>query len=161
MFERNELLAERVEMVIRITEDLNRGQVLTHGEITQVLGVLPHEGDYDTVVTKVRAWLLEERRIATRADRTVGYKLLTEEEQIGCRFDREKKVGRQKRMGLREVQSLPVEGLSLHQRRRRAFEVNRGKDEVQKHLAQMKADRAAFKPTPVLPRRPPSLGLEN
>lgn len=161
MFERNELLAERVEMVIRITEDLNRGQVLTHGEISQILGVLPHEGDYDTVVGKVRSWLLEERCIATRADRTVGYKLLTEEEQIGCRLDREKKVGRQKRMGLREVQSLPMVGLSLHQRQRRAFEVTRGKEEVRRHQEQMKADRAAFKPTPVLPRRPPALESEN
>ena len=82
MFEPNAEYRAMIDKLYDICEGLERGDVLTHDAIRGVLGVEPHEGRWQHCVDRVRKKLLDERGVDSWPDPTVGYRLMTAEEQL-------------------------------------------------------------------------------
>ena len=105
------------ESVYRETLHLQRGDVLTHDVIIAGLGIQPHTAHWPEVMRRVRRDLRELRGIATWPAQGLGYRLLTEKEQI---FElpvwRKKKQFSQGKKLRSELEAMPVDGLSDHER---------------------------------------------
>ena len=153
MFESNRQITEAIEALYEVTASLNRGDVLEHGQIREVLGLEPHEGRWDHIVNRVRRRLENERGIATWPKNTVGYELLTKERQLELPSWRTLKGMRQIRRGRKSLIALPEKGLSLHQRRARQFRIDAMKDTERAMRRSLKAQQEQLQPSPTLPRR--------
>ena len=124
MFERNEVITEMVDRLYRECSRLDRGDYLTHDIIRAIVGVEPHETPWPTVMKRLRRRLERERGIATWPEPTVGYKLLTCQEQIEMLpAKRAARADRQYRRAVRSVAACPINKLSLHQRRLQAAQL--------------------------------------
>ena len=71
-----------IDKIFALTANLDRGDTLTHDAIREVLHLEPHQGRWGHIMNQVRRRLEREHGIATWADYTVGYRLLTEVEQL-------------------------------------------------------------------------------
>jgi hypothetical protein len=136
MFEENPIRATQVQAVYDLTKNLNRGAILLHEEIAQVLCLRPHEAHYDFVVERARKKLLEERGIETWPIWGVGYRLLTVAETITqLPIWRAEKQLTQVRKTRAALEALEVEGLSVHEHRLRTIQIDAAK-EAKKDLIQ-------------------------
>jgi hypothetical protein len=155
MFETSEEIRRLTDEVYALTEDLTRGDTLTHEAIKNVLYVEPHEGAWDHVVNRARRRLQDARGIATWPDVTVGYRLLTTSEQlVDLPRWRDLKASRQHRRALRSLVALPERGLSRGQRRTRAMLIQAEREHL-RHLGRELRERAILAaPSRVTPRRP-------
>jgi hypothetical protein len=155
MFERKDEIQQAIDAVYEVLVKLKRGDILTHVQIGEVLGVRPHEYPWDHVVYGAFDRLLTEKGIAYWHVRTVGYELLTPQRTLEIiPQKRTMKAYRQFRKIRRSVEALPEKGLSLHQRRFRHFAIDQAN-------AGMSAARRAkrdlmrqLRPTSTLPRPP-------
>lgn len=154
MFERDEQIQRLIGEVYALTVDLKRGEILTHEAIKAVLRVAPHEGSWDHVVNTVRRRLERERGIATWHEVLVGYKLLTDVEQIQVGSWRTRKALRQIRRGMRSVDALPEAGLTLNKRKAKAVAYHSLRDQAREIRRSIKQQDALFALRPVTPRRP-------
>jgi hypothetical protein len=154
MFESKESIAKAVKAVHALTEKLERGDVLTHAAIKAVLGLEPHDGRWDHVVNKVRRMLEDGRGISTWPVTNEGYKLLTREEQLQLPSWRTVRAIRHFKKSRRAVRALPDRGLTVNQRRAKAFLGDALRDSERGLRRDLRAQREAARPTPTIPRRP-------
>lgn len=158
MFESKTQIQQQIASVYSLTENLDRGDVLTHEAIGQVLGVAPHEGSWDYVVGRVRRRLEDERKIATWHSILLGYRLLTTSEQIHVGEWRNRKAARQIRRGLRSVAALPEDDLTLNQCKAKAVMMQSLQDEQHSIRKNLRVQVALMHLRPVTPRRPERAG---
>lgn len=157
MLRRDEKITALVDAVYSLTNELGRGEILTHESIRGVLGVEPHEGRWDHVVGRVRKRLLRERGVATWPETNVGYKLLTTKETLErLPHLRIRKARSQARRLQREVTSLPEANLTVHQRQRKAFLEDRIRDMKRTLRREQKVLAALLRPATPMPRRMPA-----
>lgn len=154
MFELREDIQRQIDAVYEITEGLQRGDVLTHADIGSVLGLSPHEGSWGHIVGRVRRRLERERGIATWPETTVGYKLLTTDEQLKVLAWRARKANRQYRRAYRSVESLPEKDLTFHQRKARVLQLALIKEQQQRARLDLRTHKLLMTPRPAMPRRP-------
>lgn len=154
MFDQKPDIAHAVDAVHALTTSLGRGQVLTHEMIQQTINLYPHEGAWDHIVNKVRRMLQDERGIATWPVIGVGYRLLTQSEQLLVPEWRMKRGLRQVRRGRKSLAALPETGLSVNQRRARVFMLDRLADTERSLRREIKGQQEQTRPTPTIPRRP-------
>jgi hypothetical protein len=153
MFDVKAEITELVDTLYAVTENLDRGEILTHDVIAEVLGLMPHEGSWGHVVGKVRRRLRRERGIATWFVRGIGYKLLTKHEQCLAPLWHERKAIRSKRRGIVDLSCLSEEGLTLHQRRFRSVTLEQLIESERAACRELNAQEKLLRPVPVLPRR--------
>jgi hypothetical protein len=155
MFETNESVRSMIDRLWDVCGSLDRGDILSHEVIRDILGCEPHTPPWPHCMKVVRRRLQKERGIATLPDRTYGYKFLTQQETL-TRLPqyRTKKAGRQFRWTRQSLESLPESGLSPRQRQARMMlieSVRRAEVTTRSDLRdQVQLTRA----TPVPPRRP-------
>jgi hypothetical protein len=154
VFERIERIQEQIDRVYDLTLSLGRGDILEHTEISAVLGLQPHEGSWGHIVGRVRRQIEDVRGIATWYEPRVGYKLLTETEQIKVGEWRTRKAFRQLGKGLRSVAALPEGGLTLNQRKAKAVQVHLLTDRQRSMRRDLKEQKALLALRPMTPRRP-------
>lgn len=155
MFQTDEDIQSAIATLYGRIADLERGDVLAHAVVREVVGCRPHEGSYDHVVKMVRQRLEKERGIATWPVTDVGYRLLTVDEQLTMLpRKRLRKSLRQVQRAKHSVQRLPDKGLSLHDRRRKAFDMEFLKAAESDGRRELRAMDAGPRPTPVPVRRP-------
>lgn len=153
MFEKDERIGLMIERLYAACEPLNRGDTLTHEMIRPILGCEPHEEHWPHCLRQVRKRLQREKAIATWPDRTVGYRLLTSEEQLTFLVkQRLKRAFRQQRRALQSVAVLPSSRLTMHQRQLQAFTLDMLKRSQASIRRELRSHEAAIRPSPVLPR---------
>lgn len=153
MFESSDEITEAVENVYRLFDDLNRGDTLGHEIISECLGLLPHQGRWDHVMSRVERRLLGVQGIAFWPNWRGGYHLCTVNEQLNLPSEYSTRAVRRIRKGGKCVTSILKKNLSLHQRRRLAFATDRillSERALKRDVVIL--DKQA-KPTPTLPRR--------
>lgn len=152
---RDESIQTAVDAVYQLTEELQRGEILMHTAIEQVLGIKPHEGRWDHIINKVRRRMEKERGIATWYSVTVGYKLLTEVETLrDLPVIRMKKAKRQIRRAKRSILALPESGLTMNQRKARHVQIALLGDQERGLRRDLKEQDALLTLRPMAPRRP-------
>ena len=156
MFDANEQYTEMVDSLFRIAENLDRGDILGHDVISEVLGVEPHVGHWGKCVIRLKKRMELERSISLWSEHTVGYKLCTEEEQIGLARERQKRARRHVRKGIRSLAVLPQEGLSMRQRESREIQLANLKKSHAELTSQIYCQLPTRRPTPTLPRVRPT-----
>jgi hypothetical protein len=155
MFETDERVQRMIDEVYNLTLDLQRGDLLTHDAIRNVLGIEPHQGSWDHVVGRARRRLERERGIATWYDLTLGYRLLTKNEQIMVGQKRTAKAQRQLLRGARSVEALPEGECSDNQRRARFLalaSIQAARKAIRK---ERRNQEKLFRPFEFMPRRTP------
>ncbi len=154
MFEKDPRIALMVEELHAVCAPLNRGDILTHGMIRPILGCEPHEDHWQHCVRLVLRRLEEERGIAYWPERTVGYRLLTEQEQLGFLvWKRLRKGNRQTRKLRRSVAALSANSLTLHQKQIQLFTLDMLKRKEAEAREELRDHQVAIRPTPLLPQR--------
>jgi hypothetical protein len=158
MFEQVEEIRLGVDAVFELAAPLDRGDTLTHESIREVLGLEPHEGRWDRIVHRALGRLLRERGIACLAEITVGYRLLTQGEQLNESERRMRRANRQLRRGRASVTLLPVKGLTVHQRRIRTSRIDLLKASEHQLNQSLRDHAEHLRATPVMPRRQVQVG---
>lgn len=153
MFETSREISEAVDALYELTMTLDRGDILMHTQIVEVLGLMPHQGRWGHIVGKVRRRLLDGRGIATWFVKGVGYELLTKARQLELPTWRTKKAIRQFRKSRVSIQRLPEGELSLHQRRFRSMMLERLGEAERAARHELREQSQILRPIPVLPRR--------
>jgi hypothetical protein len=161
VFETKAVYAEQVERLFDLCRPLGRGDVLPHETIAAVLGVAPHEGQWQRCVYKLMRRLERERGVTLRVEHTVGYRLLEPDEQLGEMHRLLRMARRRVRRGIEKVTCLPDDGLTMHQRLHKHFASEQGK-QVEKTIGREIAFQARLaQPSEPEPRvAPPQLSPE-
>lgn len=120
MYEASEALAEMVERLIEAVKPLERGDLLGHDTIGEILGVAPHTLHWQACVNKLKRHMEAERGISLWIEHTVGYKLCTIPEQLELGHIYLVRARRRIRRGIKAIAALPQKGLNLHQQKQRA-----------------------------------------
>jgi hypothetical protein len=154
MFEATPEIDKQVADLYEVAKSLHRGDILAHDMIEAVLKVKPHEGRWDHVVNRVRRRLEKPPRgIATWPVNGVGYKLLTQDEQL--KFLPKKrllKMSRQERRARRSVEALDDKHLSSHQRRLKLAQLDHLKAAGRSVRSRIRAMAALGRKTETHPR---------
>ena len=154
MFERNENLTELVEALYAACEPLRRGDTIGHDQIARILKVAPHEGHWQTCIAKLKRRMEDERGITLWSEHEVGYRLLKLDEQLAVApRKRLRRAIRQINRGLKHAASAPDAGLTPHQRRLKAAQVELMKAARREAMSQHRRQSALLKPAEVNPRR--------
>lgn len=155
MFEKNDVIGEAVNVVYALTDRLNRGDILPHMKITEVLGLQPHEGAWQHILNRVRARLQRERGIATWFEKGVGYRLLTVRETlVDLPRWRRRKARSQFRRLIRSQAALPDAELTVHERQIRQDQIHHDRAENRRLLAEIKAVEAFMSQPERIAQRP-------
>lgn len=161
MFERDEAIQRKIDEVYQLTVNLDRGDVLTHTAISEVLGLQPHEGSWGHIVNRVRRRLRDLREIECWPDETVGYRLLTISEQLrDLPIWRARKMQRQNRMRLRAVEAISDSNLSFHERKAKVSQVTIIRESARAMRREAKEQQALLSLRPMTPRRPMLEGFD-
>jgi hypothetical protein len=153
VFEPIDAITRQVEAVYELFGQCIRGDVVPHYQIRAILGVEPHEGRWDHVVNRVRARVQDERGIATWPETTVGYRLLTANEQVeDLPRWRLKKAARQACKARRSVEALPDANLSDHQRRVKRAQIEALRKATSEVRKQMRIQEVVARRPQVNPR---------
>lgn len=116
-FAANEVVNAIVAKVVKRASKLSRGDILHYETIEECAGFKRYECQWTNIVRKIRNEIRKTRGIAMRPVVNIGYKLLTEDEQLTiCPRDRCKRAKRQLSRGVAEVSALNEDSLSQHQR---------------------------------------------
>lgn len=152
-FERSEQITLMVEQLLEQLKPLGRGDTIGHNTIAKLLNVGPHEGHWQTVIAKVKRRLEDERGITLWSEREVGYRLLTIQEQLTFAAKaRLRRARRQIRKGLRHVSAVSDVGLSPHQRRLKAAQIELLKNVREEADSQYRRQCSLAQPAKVHPR---------
>ena len=154
-FEQIEEIREGVNAVVEAAADLNRGDTLTHDMITRAIGLQPYEGRWVYLLKRAFDRIERNRGITMRAEIGVGYRLLTEQEQLTEEPQRRlRRANRQTRKGRLSVARLPTKGLSMHQRKIQAATIQRLKEDERQARKTLKDIAEQARSTPTIARRP-------
>lgn len=152
-FERNENLTELVNELYEAIAPLRRGDTIGHDRIAAILGVAPHEGHWQDCLGKVKRRLEDDRGITLWSEHEVGYRLLTVQEQLTIASrKRLRRAKRQIRLGLGHVTAVSDVGLTPHQRRLKAAQIELMKASKLEVEAQYRRQSTLMKPTRTNPR---------
>lgn len=117
VFSENKQINRLVHRVMDHVGTLNRGDVLAHETIEKLTQCVRYSLWWGTIIRKFRNRLRQARGIACRPVVNVGYKLLTEDEQLSrCPQDRQKRAIRQLSRGIQEITAMNSDDLTFHQR---------------------------------------------
>lgn len=155
MFEPTKRISRMIDRLYALCEPLNRGDVLTHEAFVGVVGCERHEDHYQHCLKKLKIRLRKQRGIALLNERNVGYRLLTEEEQINVPLRQFRRAMRRVRDGQKDVACLQSnENLSLHQRMMLNHRMDQCK-RMERDLRRQAQDREwMYQPSQVNPIRP-------
>jgi hypothetical protein len=128
MFERNEVLTPLVERLCAVFQSRRRGDIVEHSVIRDILQCEPHTGHWQQCMNRVRRWVEDELSITVWPEVGVGYRLLTQAEQLQVPVIRTRRALRQVARGERSLEALPEKGLTAHQRRVRALRLGHSAD---------------------------------
>ncbi len=151
--EASEVVSQAVDAVYALTMDLDRGQMLTHAAIREVIGLEPHVGMWDHVVRKALKRLLKERGIACWPNIRDGYELCTVQRQLELPVEWTRRGLRRVKAGRVATEQLPDAALTLHQRRLKAFRADQSRAserELRRKLASMRRHAQPLHPRPNL-----------
>lgn len=124
-FREKKEITDAVEALMAATEDLDRGDTLTHERIEVVTGLRPKERPLPTILVRYRRRMLDEREIALWPDYGIGFTLVTKNEQLTMiPQKRITRAARQTRKAKKVIEAISTSGLSLHQQRMRAFQMD-------------------------------------
>lgn len=155
MFEQKEEIRAGVNAVVTAAASLNRGDTLTHEAITEAIGLKPYEGRWVYILKRAFDRIERDRGITLRAEIGVGYRLLTNQEQLTEEPQRRtRRANRQLRRGRLSVVRLPVHGLTVHQRRIQAANLERLRESERELRKSLKDQAEQARPTPTIARRP-------
>jgi hypothetical protein len=155
MFESKQEIAEAVDAIYAILDEMDRGDVLEHDKIRKVLRLKPHQGRWDHIVHKALRRLEKEKGIAYWALHNVGYRLLTAAETLDVvPTKRLAKQAFQAKRIRQSTERLPEKGLTQHQRRLRASTIDLARKNQSAVRAERKSLAVLLKPTSSMPRRP-------
>jgi hypothetical protein len=122
-FSRDKIISDQIAALFDACKSLNRGDILHH-EVTQsILGVPPGDERWKYCIAKLKRRMEGDRGITIWSEYGVGYRLLTQDEQIKVGRIRRRRAKRDLIRGHRSIGVLPIRGLTLHQRRLRNFEM--------------------------------------
>jgi hypothetical protein len=153
MFEQKEEIQQAIDAVYAILEGLKPGDVLAHSQVRAAIGLEPHEGPWDHIVYRAFDRLEVARGIPFWQIRTVGYELLTPQRALEViPLKRAKKAYRQWRKIERSIGRLPVKALTIHQRRVRAFTLDRAREQKRAHLRERRLIAAQLQSTTTRPK---------
>ena len=156
MFERRDDLQAMSDLLYEELSRLKRGDVLPRETIQGIVGVGPNEGHWQHVLNRARSRLLKERGIGTHCERTVGVKLLTNQEQLVWLPEwRTRRARRQLRKAKAAVLSMDADGLTLHQRGLQLAAIKRLALAHKELTHQIKEHQAATRPVQQRPRWEP------
>jgi hypothetical protein len=151
----SEITNERVALLMEVAQPLQPGDVITHEVCEEVLGCPRHVQYYDHCTNLFRRRLLRERGIGTWFERTVGYKLLTNEENLTfVQIERSRKAIRQHRRALETATFTRVAKTSVHLRRRQQFVIDQAREKIEAERVRLADLLAPIRPTPPNPHRP-------
>lgn len=154
MFDKSDVLESVVTRVFEFAKDLERGDILHLEDIERIVGCERYEGQWGGIVRKVRLRIRDERGIATRSVVTVGYKLLTKEEQVTvCPQDRQRRASRQITRGIQEVAALDASELNVHQAQRRSMALDAMRRERRAIKRAVREQATLARPWQGLPKR--------
>lgn len=155
MFEEKGYIRRIVNELVRVTSNLERGDVITHEAIERVSGVNRYTGPWNQIVRRFRRRVLKERGIAMLPVVQVGYHFCTQQEQLTvCAENRQRRAIRQVTRGCQEVGALPLEGLTDHQQRLKKFTMDAMKAERKAMKHALKDQSLVNRKSEVNPQRP-------
>lgn len=122
MFEESAVITEGVERLFALADSHERGQFIAWDKIEAAAGFSRNDVQCRYIVSKFFKRYLRERGIAFRPEPGVGYRMLTESEQVRvCGRDRNRKAFRQLGTAIKEIEGGDVEKLSMADRRLRFY----------------------------------------
>jgi len=128
-----------------------RGDTVFYRDVMTLLEIDRTHKWWTLVTNKVRMRTLRERDIATRCDLGIGFRLLTNEQQvIECSQDRQKRMFRQAARCRREISRSDEQQLGLHAAKLRILVMDGLKKQSRSLRTSMKF---IMNPTETLPRR--------
>ena len=151
MFEASEGITRAVDAVYALTLSLKRGEILRHGSIRGVLGMAPHVGCWDHVVRRVVDRVLDARGIQMWPEHTVGYKMMTVQEQLDVPRRRMKRAVRQMVKGRISQEKFLDADLTDYQQMVRSRNVEALSDAEVEMRRRVREHRIMSKPTHVGP----------
>lgn len=155
VFERKREIDDAVDAVYALLERLNRGDVLKHERIRDIIGLEPHEGSWKQIMHRVRRRLLKRKGITLWPIPGVGYELLTVARTLEIVLaTRMKKACRQFQYASVEVGAIPEKSMTQHQRHIRQAQLDHARDDIKAQRRNRQALALQLQPTATLPRRP-------
>lgn len=125
MFESKEAISLAVKALNEQTADLKRGDVLKWEEIEEIAGIKRYTEYWSSMLKRFRRDVLKTRRIATWAEKTVGLRFLTQQEQVRLIAEkRQRKMFRQSSMAMREISAADPSQLSVADKRLRIAQLD-------------------------------------
>lgn len=153
MFEKNEVVSDKVDRLFKVCETLVPGDILTHEMIDAVLEC-ERNGDHWKHCMKRLYRRLEAHGIPTLFAHTVGLRLLTPAQAITELPEHRTNKGiRQQRKLRRSLNSLDPKKLTVFQRRQRQFLVDLAKNTEEAMRRALRESQEPIRPTPTIPRR--------
>jgi len=126
MFVEKQLLKQSTDVLFALVAEMQRGEVLTYRQITELTGLDRDEASWNTVQRKLRKRVLRELGIATIAIENHGYRLLTNEEQIAaCASHRNKKKNQQVLKAIAEIGNADASELPLQLQKLKSAQLDR------------------------------------
>ena len=124
MFEANEANNARVEKALELFRQYGRGEVVPHVEMAALIEIDTGQTAYYSIVKRARARLLDEDGICILPEKSIGWRLLSEQQTlVDHSIYRTKRARRQINHDYRANIALPSEALSPNQRRLREAKI--------------------------------------
>jgi hypothetical protein len=156
MFERNEVVEEKVGQLWAACESLKEGDILTHEMIDPIINDERNGNHWLHCMNRLYKRLQAERGIVTMFEKTVGLRFLTADEAVTVYpIYRTKKGLSQTRRLRKSLQCLDVKKLNAFQRRRHLFLIEMAKNSARELRKTLRDQQAPIRPSPTLPRRKP------
>lgn len=135
------------------TAHLQKGELLTWAEIERVSGFPQDSSHYRSVKRKLSKFLREERGIAVETIVTVGWHLMTDEEQVTkAPKSRRRRAARQLKWGSQEVKGAELHKLPIPLRKIKLMQ----EEHLEKELHEIRSGHTITRKSYTSPRRGPA-----
>ena len=116
------------EAIYELFAPKNRGELVSHAEIEKASGLKRSDpkGRYHKIMEDVKKWHRATRGITLHSEVGVGYSLGTPDQQLNEMTRRTRRARRQVTRGIKDVESLPDDHATDHQRKLRDVKVAEG-----------------------------------
>ena len=128
-FDENKELKRAREKLLEFFSTKNRGELIKHEEIENLIG-MKRSDVYYSLVRRVGELHQEARGISIISEPMIGYLMATHEQQLGLLGKRTRRAKRQLSKGTNSVYALPDNELSDHQRRVKSACVENGEKAI-------------------------------
>lgn len=151
----NEDFTERVDTAFGRLAELKRGDIFPYAEITQLTGIPRNDERFPRVCASLKKRSVRKLKTVLEAVANVGYRLLTEDEQIRIApLKRSSRAERQLFRAVREVACVPTD--SVYLRVVQNFNVEKFRKAKRDVTAARRMTQVLWEPTQTLPVRPKS-----